>query len=800
MNVNVVEVKSRTKTRSMPYYCAYDSLLERLYVTDYDNDQVLVYCAVSFQYILRFGKRGSKTFGFNKPTGITYSPANKSIVVVDCWNHRLHVIQTPLTRRPSPSSRDSSKRSRRESMVGVRDYTHTRFVGDDYTDSTYPYYLAYPGGVCVDDDTSRIYVTDRNGEKIVVFSFEGEPVGIITSNIRMPTGISFDSLSKRLYVCDQTSKSIKVFTKDGRYVNSVGVEDASTVGHPYGVVVVGVGGARCIVASEMNESRLRVCFCSDGSRPSSSSEPGSEIVDTVRLIGSEGVGQMEFVYPRGLCALPGGRVCIVDSENARLQIITITPMSRGVVPPLIIPPPQLNSPVHSSGLMSPHIARLVSLHQSFASGSTPRSQSPRVTNDRLISSVRRARDLRHLYDVSVFISSLHTSSIISVLDYLNMDSFLSTMPDTSQAYVDASIEKKKRMITSVINKWQWDSFTKEDVGHIIRFVITVQYSSDMEWLVKDLVPRIEKLCHKFSPKNLVKSTESALGFNTTTKAVYRTGHLISSPYQLSLDSSTSTPSGRMVFIKTITLENEIWWHRELRHNTLNIEGIVKMEDYYFEFVSEESKWTLSMVFEYVPLNYADVLSMWTRMNTLDRTCVPTIKTRVGVCVKLARTISTLHTQHHLIHRDIKLHNILCDSSDFDPVVCDLGLSETEDLFHTRSICEGPYDDLAPELTHINSSRALETSRDRVRRVVTNPYAVDIYNLGGVIYLLLTLTHHSNLRDISGYVSLYHDESKYTVFNKMIRSLIMECRNPRPEDRIDILTVVKRLETLHSYLT
>lgn len=771
----IIDVKSRTKTRSMPYYCAYDSRLERLHVTDYDNDQVLTYCAVTCQYLFRFGKRGIKSFCFNKPTGIAYSKKNKVLFVADCWNHKLHVIKTPrsdmLSRtRPTSSSGSRTNLHFSSSTTKTSGYKHKLFIGDVHSDSTHPYYLAYPGGVCVDDASERVYVADRNGEKIVVFSFDGNPVGLITSGIRTPTGISFDQETSRLYVCDPSCRLVKVFTKDGRYISSLEAGKDS-VCHPYGVGVIHHANMKVVAVSEMNECRIRFHQLSNRSQPSSSYDPGNEFVEKTIIVGSEGVGTMEFVYPRGVCAMSNGRVCIVDSENARMHIIDAGSLfspspafhtyDRPVIPPLNLE-------------RSPNVSRLVHIHQTMIASATPRSQSPRVANDRLITSVRRERDLRHLCDVTSFIASTSSLEILKFVNTVNTDSFFSTLADNSQTYVDLMIEKKKKTICAQIAGWEWDKFSKESLVHLIRFVLAVQYSSDMGWFMAVIFPKIEALSIRYTP-HIAISTESALGYNTTTKAVYRSGMM----------------NGSAVFIKTIVLENEMWWHRELDHNIiLRDSGIVEMKDYYFDYHGSEIGWKLNLVFQYVGRNYADVLSMWIRANAVSPSGVPSLLKRVEICISLSKTIETLHIKFKLIHRDIKLQNVLC-CDDLTPLVCDLGLSETEDLFHTRSICEGPCDDLAPDLTNVTSHRmaSLGSSRDR-NRVIKNPYAIDVFNLGGVIFMILTLTHHTQLRTIDEWMSLDVNENE-----RAIQRLVCECRNPHPEERISITTVIQRLQDI-----
>lgn len=780
-NLRIVGVKSRTKTQSMPYYCAYDMDLERIYITDYDNDQVLVYCALSGAYLVRFGKRGKKTLNFNKPTGIAYSSHKKLLFVVDCWNHRIHLIKTPKPKRKSTSPSKSPPKTISRNDSSLKDYKHHSFIGDTHTDSTHPYYLSYPGGVSVDDVLERIYVTDRNGEKIVVFSYEGEPIGLITSGIRMPTGIAYDSVCERLYICDQSSNYIKVLTKDGRYVDTTENEyNKGTVlpGHPYGIALVRFENIKALVVSEMNENRIRVCLCNDSSFPSSSNSPGKEEISFIFTLGNEGSEDLEFVFPRGICSIGNGCVCVCDTENSRIHFIDIKKVIKTTsIPKLPVPTLDLPSSSGDSGrfhktrIPSAHIARLTHLSSSIA---TPRTQSPRVTMDRLLTSAKKSRDLRHLCDVATFICTLHKDrdmSVLSILDYVNVDSFFPSMTSTTQEYIDSSIEKKRKVIVRKVEEWSWDKFTKEETIHLVKFIVSLQYVSDLNWLLSNVIPKVVNVCNRNKPENLILSDESAIGYNATTKAIYRTGRC---------DSG-------LVFIKTIILENESWWHRELYHNrvlcNMDCEYVIKLKDWYFDYDFQACRWNLCFVYDYIPCNYAEVLATWVRSLMSNKESVPKWEDRLKICICIAKGIRFLHTVLYTVHRDIKLQNILCDNQGI-PLICDLGLAETQELYYTRHVCEGPYDDLAPELTCMNSTR-LQDSKNR-NSLTINPYMIDVYNFGGILFLIMSITHHKELSLIDKWKPENERDTE-------IQNIINLCRMTNPEERMTIVNCVDRLE-------
>ncbi|KAK1407703.1 hypothetical protein QVD17_39326 [Tagetes erecta] len=102
---------------------------------------------------------------------------------------------------------------------------------------------------------------------------------------------------------------------------------------------------------------------------------------------------------------------------------------------------------------------------------------------------------------------------------------------------------------------------------------------------------------------------------------------------------------------------------------------------------------LLLVLEYVPQGSLDNFLWGKKRGTLNW------EKRCGIIFGVARGLVHLHNELHvkIIHRDIKLNNILMDD-DFQPKICDFGLArlQPEDQTHVRTRLVGTLGYMAPE--------------------------------------------------------------------------------------------------------
>jgi LIM domain kinase 1 len=151
---------------------------------------------------------------------------------------------------------------------------------------------------------------------------------------------------------------------------------------------------------------------------------------------------------------------------------------------------------------------------------------------------------------------------------------------------------------------------------------------------------------------------------------------------------------------------------------------------------------------------------------IDKDVVMTWTTKITIGADIAGALAYLHSKH-IIHRDIKSENILCDS-DFHVKLCDFGFARIAQQASRMSLCGSFYFN-APEL------------------LLGNPYneKVDVYSFGIVCCELLT----------RGKVDLTRTaDSKYSLDVKLMRQSIPDdcppnlwkvafsCCNFNPDER------------------
>ena len=90
-------------------------------------------------------------------------------------------------------------------------------------------WFLFPFGICMDQETREMFVTDQDNHKIRGVTVEGVARTVAGSStgwvdgedakFRYPAGICFDEERKCMYVCDQGNQRIRVVSNDGCYHN-----------------------------------------------------------------------------------------------------------------------------------------------------------------------------------------------------------------------------------------------------------------------------------------------------------------------------------------------------------------------------------------------------------------------------------------------------------------------------------------------------------------------------------------------------------------------------------------------------
>jgi predicted membrane-bound mannosyltransferase/DNA-binding beta-propeller fold protein YncE len=161
----------------------------RVYVTDTGNKRVLIYDSEGI-YITQFGSAGLDTGKFDEPVGIAVD-AEGLVYVADTWNERVQVFAPDAEGKTYFALREWPVKGWRSQSVLNK-----------------PYLALGPDG--------KVYVTDPEGFRILVFDNNGNPVATWTMQafdgdvFGQPLGIAVDAQG-RVWVTDMTNHRVLRF-------------------------------------------------------------------------------------------------------------------------------------------------------------------------------------------------------------------------------------------------------------------------------------------------------------------------------------------------------------------------------------------------------------------------------------------------------------------------------------------------------------------------------------------------------------------------------------------------------------
>jgi DNA-binding beta-propeller fold protein YncE len=185
-----------------PYALCINSKGE-IIVADEHNDRIQIFNEKG-QFITKFGTYGHQHGQFSFPTGLTVDK-NDNIYICDCYNYRVEIFNS-----------DGSK--------------HLRTLGTGMKGSSDGEF-DWPHGVCIDDDTGHIYVTDYWNHRFQIFDEQGQFIGKFGKEGRRgkgelngPTGIVINS-KKEIIVGESNNRRLQVFDLQGHHLRFIGVND-----------------------------------------------------------------------------------------------------------------------------------------------------------------------------------------------------------------------------------------------------------------------------------------------------------------------------------------------------------------------------------------------------------------------------------------------------------------------------------------------------------------------------------------------------------------------------------------------
>jgi DNA-binding beta-propeller fold protein YncE len=176
----------------------------KIYVADTDNHRIQVFNGKNLKHIETIGttgESGSDNTKFNKPSGIAVSPVDNRIYVVDTNNHRIQVFN---------------------GNTNPIQYLETLGTTGIYW-GTGPNNFRDPLGVAVSSD-NRIYVADTGNHRVQVFDASKYPIKYITTigktsdfgvkdtQFKYPSGVAVSPFDNRIYVADKDNNRVQVFS------------------------------------------------------------------------------------------------------------------------------------------------------------------------------------------------------------------------------------------------------------------------------------------------------------------------------------------------------------------------------------------------------------------------------------------------------------------------------------------------------------------------------------------------------------------------------------------------------------
>ena len=213
-----------------PAGIAVDSANHRLFVSDFNNNRVLVYnldhnnhiSSTSAAYVLgqsdfTSSGGGATQDGLFEPYGLAYDAISSRLFVADLNDHRVIVFNVATSTIFNGENADY--------VLGQSDFT-------SYVATTTQNGLYLPSGLAYDESSSRLFVADgSNNNRVLVFNvatstisngenadyvlgqsdFTSDVAATTQNGLNGPGGLSYDATFNRLFVTDNNNNRVLVF-------------------------------------------------------------------------------------------------------------------------------------------------------------------------------------------------------------------------------------------------------------------------------------------------------------------------------------------------------------------------------------------------------------------------------------------------------------------------------------------------------------------------------------------------------------------------------------------------------------
>ena len=264
-----------------------------------------------YQAISLFGSKGTGKGEFDEPWGVSVSSTG-NIAVADWFNKRVQVFTSEgeYLRELGEGRLDQPvlvTYNSPEHVVVVDLHNKALLFTESGTfiRQFSPVNLKRPSGLSVTTD-GRVTVCDREDNAVKVLSPDGEELLQSFNAPNCSTSPEYAIYHKeKFFVSYSEEHCIKVFDVTGKYIHNIGSEGTGDGQLQYPRGVAIDKFGDLLVVDE-NNNRLQV-FTTEG--------------DFLISIANEGRGLGQFEWPRDIAVSKDGRVYITDSGNNRIQIL-----------------------------------------------------------------------------------------------------------------------------------------------------------------------------------------------------------------------------------------------------------------------------------------------------------------------------------------------------------------------------------------------------------------------------------------------------------------------------------------------
>ena len=332
------------------YGIAYDSVNQRLFVSDYPNNRIMVFDVTTItngenavnvlgQPDFTSNLATTTQSGLNNPYGVTYDSVNQRLFASDFNNNRIMVFDvTAITNGENAVN-----------VLGQPDFTSNLA-------KTTQSGLSNPYGIIYDSTNQRLFLSDSGNSRIMVFDVTtitngenavnvlGQPdftsnlATTTQSGLNNPYGVTYDSTNRRLFLGDSSNNRVLIFQLPQITTASL---SSATVGQSYSTALSITGGASpysCSLLSGSLPVGLTVnSNCTITGTPTSNTDYNF----TVRVMDSaitspETTG---FWYDKVLTLTVNPAVSYSSGGGQFLSNIkSLLPTIPPVIPPLVVPP------------------------------------------------------------------------------------------------------------------------------------------------------------------------------------------------------------------------------------------------------------------------------------------------------------------------------------------------------------------------------------------------------------------------------------------------------------------------------